>query len=112
MPEFVMFIAEDKELRAKLSDEAFATSFKKLSAWFKKHARAGSIVTSGGPRIERSNARTVRVDSGTVTITDGPFAETKELIGGDALLDVPTWMLRSNSRSRGRACLSRSSCVP
>ena len=32
-------------------------------------------------------ATTVRVRNGTTTITDGPFAETKEVLGGFYLLD-------------------------
>jgi hypothetical protein len=34
-------------------------------------------------------ATTVRVDDGNVLTTDGPFAETKEVLGGYYLIDVP-----------------------
>jgi hypothetical protein len=34
-------------------------------------------------------ATTVRVRAGKVTITDGPFAETKEQLAGFYLIDVP-----------------------
>jgi hypothetical protein len=34
-------------------------------------------------------ATTVRVRDGETLITDGPFAETKELLGGYYILDVP-----------------------
>ena len=37
-----------------------------------------------GPR----NAATVRFRNGTVTVTDGPFAETKEQIGGILFLEA------------------------
>jgi hypothetical protein len=36
-----------------------------------------------------SEARVVRVRDGKVVVTDGPFAETKEVIGGVFLTDLP-----------------------
>jgi hypothetical protein len=36
-----------------------------------------------------TTATTIRVRNGKVTITDGPFAETKEQLGGYYVLDVP-----------------------
>ena len=36
-----------------------------------------------------SSATTVRVRAGRTTMTDGPFAETKEQLGGYYLVDVP-----------------------
>lgn len=35
-------------------------------------------------------ARSVRVREGRTQVTDGPFAETKEQLGGYVLVDVPT----------------------
>ena len=35
-------------------------------------------------------ATTVRVRDGETVVTDGPFAETKELLGGYYIVDVPT----------------------
>ena len=37
----------------------------------------------------REAARTVRVRSGVAAVTDGPFAESKEVIAGFILIDVP-----------------------
>ncbi len=37
-----------------------------------------------------ATATTVRVKNGKTVMTDGPFAETKEQIGGYYLIDVPT----------------------
>ena len=34
------------------------------------------------------NARTVRVRRGKASVTDGPFAETKEVVGGFILIDA------------------------
>ena len=43
----------------------------------------------GRELAEASTAKTVRVRDGQTLVTDGPFAETKELIGGVFFLDLP-----------------------
>jgi len=43
----------------------------------------------GGAQLQPSStATTVRVDNGSTLTTDGPYAETKELLGGFYLIDV------------------------
>jgi hypothetical protein len=45
--------------------------------------------TVGGAQLQPgATATTVRVDDGSVLTTDGPYAETKELLGGFYLIDV------------------------
>ena len=49
---------------------------------------AGEMV--GGERLARADVATsVRIRAGQVSVTDGPFAETKEHLGGFYLIDVP-----------------------
>ena len=43
---------------------------------------------AGADLGELSKATTVRVDNGKTLTTDGPFAETKEYLGGFYLIDV------------------------
>jgi hypothetical protein len=47
------------------------------------------LVGVGGLLASASGAR-ARLKKGKVTVTDGPFTETKEVIGGFAIYDVPT----------------------
>lgn len=47
--------------------------------------RRGIVLDAGGLAPSAAGAR-VRVAGGTVTVTDGPFAETKEIVGGYAIL--------------------------
>ncbi len=49
---------------------------------------AGRLI-SGEPLQGIDTATTVAVRSGKVVTTDGPFAETKEILGGYYLIDVP-----------------------
>ena len=50
--------------------------------------RHGTLISTE-PLQSVHNATTVRVRSGKVSVTDGPFAETKETLGGFFLIDVP-----------------------
>jgi hypothetical protein len=50
-------------------------------------AQAGVMVETGGLLPSAMGAR-VRLHAGQVQVTDGPFAETKELIGGYAVYNV------------------------
>jgi hypothetical protein len=54
--------------------------------WMKRMAERGLL--QGGERLHASSdATTVRVRNGEVLSTDGPFAETKEQLGGYFLVD-------------------------
>ena len=60
------------EAVAKLSEEA---------------AKAGTMVTAGGLAPTALGAR-VRLSKGQITVTDGPFTEAKEVIGGYAMFEL------------------------
>ena len=46
-------------------------------------------VTTGGAQLQPgATATTVRVADGETLLTDGPYAETKEVLGGFYLIDV------------------------
>jgi hypothetical protein len=51
--------------------------------------RDGSLVRTAGLRPTKEGVR-VRSNHGKVSITDGPFAETNEVIGGYAILEAPS----------------------
>ncbi|MFN8075101.1 MAG: YciI family protein [Kineosporiaceae bacterium] len=50
---------------------------------------AGEAVLGGEELMSTSTATTLRPGPSGVATTDGPFAETKEALGGFYLLDVP-----------------------
>ena len=47
----------------------------------------GTLVDTGGLRPSKDGAR-IRLAKGKITVTDGPFTEAKEVIGGWAILRV------------------------
>ena len=50
-------------------------------------AKAGVLIATDGLQPSSKGAR-VRISGGKFTVTDGPFAETKELIAGFAIVRV------------------------
>ena len=50
--------------------------------------RRGGHFAGGEALQEARNAATLRLRDGQVTVTDGPFAETKEQIGGILILEA------------------------
>jgi hypothetical protein len=85
----MMMIAGPEALTEGLSASEYETSRATVDRWWQEHVAAGHIVD--GHQLEpAAAATTVRVGPGaTPTITDGPFVEGKEMIGGYAILDVP-----------------------
>ncbi|GAY13112.1 YciI family protein [Pseudonocardia sp. N23] len=57
---------------------------------FNKAVAEAGVWISGDALQGRATATTVRVDDdGARLVTDGPFAETREILGGYYVLDVP-----------------------
>jgi hypothetical protein len=51
---------------------------------------AGEAIVGGEALVPSSASRTIRIEGGTVAVTDGPFAEAAEVLGGFYLLEAPT----------------------
>jgi hypothetical protein len=58
-----------------------------MGRFVEKSLRDGSLVDTGGLRPSKDGFR-VRLAKGVISVTDGPFVETKEVIGGWAILDA------------------------
>jgi len=52
--------------------------------------RAQGIMEGGAPLQPVATAKTVRVREGRMTVSDGPFAETREQLAGYYLVDCET----------------------
>lgn len=90
MAEFMMIICDDEKARAALPEPEIAASYAKVGAWWQEQEAKGLIVAASGRRLQPSRtAKTVRVETANAIVTDGPFIETKEMIGGYALVNAP-----------------------
>ncbi|MDP2780295.1 YciI family protein [Devosia sp.] len=59
-----------------------------MGPWMEKNLAAGSLVSTGGLK-PASEGRRLMGHTGAVALTDGPFAEAKEVIGGYAVFEAP-----------------------
>lgn len=62
-----------------------------MARWFKysEDLVAAGAMIAGDPLQGIETATTVRIRNDETLMTDGPFAETKEILGGYYLIDVP-----------------------
>ena len=67
-------------------DEVMASELAKYAA-FTRESRERGLYVAGEALEPTATATSVRVRDGQVAVTDGPFAETKEALGGFYLLD-------------------------
>ena len=70
------------------SEDAIAAEMAGYNA-FTQRVRDDGVFKGGEALHPSSTATTVRVRDGQTVATDGPFAETKEVLGGYYLLDAP-----------------------
>ena len=58
-----------------------------MGKFVEKSRRDGTLVDTGGLLPSKDGVR-VRLARGKITVTDGPFTESKEVIGGWAILEA------------------------
>jgi hypothetical protein len=83
----LLLYGDEQAAAAKSADEQAA----EMDAWWKYTAEIqGSGHYVGGEALQPiATATTVRLANGRPVVADGPFAETKEQLGGYYLIDVP-----------------------
>ncbi|MGH2722207.1 MAG: YciI family protein [Actinomycetota bacterium] len=83
---YLLMICNDEAAFDAASPEEDAAMLAEYRTWSEEMAGRG--VLRGGERLRpTSDATTVQVRDGAVLTTDGPFAETKDQIGGYFLVD-------------------------
>jgi hypothetical protein len=88
MAEFLMLIADDESIRDRMSQSELAAHYNRVGAYFYEHSQAGRMGT--GHKLQPwKTARTIRIRGGKRVITDGPFTETKEAVGGYVMINAP-----------------------
>jgi hypothetical protein len=60
-----------------------------LGPFMAEASRTGTLLTTGG-LSDRSQGVEVKNLGGSVAVTDGPFTEAKELVGGFVLIQAPS----------------------
>ncbi len=88
-----------------LSEEDMRRSMKDVGTFNEELVAEGAWVFAGGLHPS-STATVVRIKDGEVITTDGPYAETKEQLGGFWIIEAPDLDAALDLAARGaRACL-------
>jgi hypothetical protein len=83
----VIYMAEREfEMQSRPDDDAYWQPWR---AYLQQLQEAGVLV-SGAALQSEAVGTTVRVRGGQRQVQDGPYAETKEQLGGFAILDLPS----------------------
>ena len=84
---YLLLIYGDPEAYGKLSEAEMQADMQKW--WEYDSAIKAAGASPGGEALQpTATATSVRDDNGNPLVTDGPFAETREQLGGYYLLDV------------------------
>lgn len=86
---YMVLIGNTAEGWDHLDEQGQRELYQQIGTWWNERASAGEI-TEGYQLQPVETATTVRIArNGGASVTDGPFIEGKESVGGYAIIDVP-----------------------
>jgi len=85
---YVLLLYGDESRWADMTPEQSAEDMERWGAFGQELTESGAMLAGEG-LDPTSSAVTVRIKGGDVVHTDGPFAETREQLGGFYLLECP-----------------------
>jgi hypothetical protein len=88
MTQYLLAVHNDPDNPPYSSDEQMQQAFDQVSA-LNDELQAKGLWVFGGGLTEASSATVVRAHEGEVIMTDGPFVETKEQLGGFWVIEAP-----------------------
>lgn len=83
---FMMFIKHPEDYAGVAAPPAL---YEAMGQFISEQAQKGVFIDGAGLE-PLANGTRVRLAGGTITVTDGPFAEAKEVVGGYAICEFPT----------------------
>ena len=84
---YMFLLFGDETAMSDVTPEQWEQMMKAHDAWGHAVADAGATIVSGEALAPSSTATTVSKGGAAPVVTDGPFAETKEALGGYYVLD-------------------------
>ena len=104
--QYMLLIFRDEAGMQSASKEQINQTMAAYMAYTEAMKKAG-VMTAGDRLRPASSATTVRVKGGKTEVLNGPYAETKEQLGGYYIIDVPdldsalSWAARCPGASHG-----------
>jgi hypothetical protein len=85
MSRYVVLLYQDEQRMAEFTDAERADLLARHGAFQQKH---GAKVGRGAALQPSGTARTIAVGDGSYAVTDGPYVETKEALGGFYVIEA------------------------
>lgn len=89
MPKYLLFLHSEPNIFDQASPEEIQAVIQKYSTWKKEMAKAG--VLTGGEKLQDGTGRVLRRSGGQTSVNDGPYTESKEIIGGLFEIQAPNY---------------------
>jgi hypothetical protein len=88
MAQYMFLLFDSEDWYDQLDEQQWVSTMKLHNDFAEAVAAAGASIV-GGAALERSTSATTvkQTDGGTPLVTDGPFIETKEALGGFYLIE-------------------------
>lgn len=85
MSQFMLLLYQEPGWFQKLSPEEMQKATEKYMAWTKKP------FVKGAERLQMDPGKVLRSQNGKPRSTDGPYSETKEILGGYYVIEAPDY---------------------
>jgi hypothetical protein len=83
---YMMFIKHTEDYR---NADVPASLYEEMRKFIEETTKSGNFVGGAGLQPTSAGSR-VRLSKGKITIMDGPFTESKEIVGGYSIIDAKT----------------------
>jgi hypothetical protein len=83
---YMMFIKHPGDYR---NSDVPASLYEAMGKFIDEAARAGTFVGGAGLQPSSTGMR-IKLKGGSITVTDGPFVESNEIVGGYAIIEAKT----------------------
>ena len=89
MESYILLLRDTSVAKPRLSPEEIQAIIAKYKAWGQRLRDAGRI--AGASKLEDGTGRVMLGSGAQVRISDGPFTETKDVIGGFYILNADSY---------------------
>ena len=89
MPQYILLLHDNPATFAKLSPEEMQKVVEKYMAWGARMRQAG--VLRDGTKLVDDNGKVLRKNGAQIRLTDGPYSETKEILGGFYMVEADSY---------------------
>lgn len=89
MPQYMLLLHESSTASENISPGEMEAIIKRYTAWSASVAARGHL--RGGNKLQDGTGRCLSNAGGKLSVTDGPYAESKEVLGGYFLIEAANY---------------------